>query len=71
METSELFKGRKNDEKTSMQVTFGFLRFLEKFRGKRESYEQTMWRLITSKDLNSEDKQIIKEAKKDYSQFLG
>ena len=70
MDKQTLFKGKRDDEKTSMQVTFGFLRFIENFRGKRESYEQYINRLILSNDVSVEEKQIIKEAKHDYLKSL-
>ena len=70
MDKQTLFKGKRDDEKTTMQTTYGFLRFLENFRGKRESYEQCINRLILSNDVSVEEKQIIKEAKHDYQKSL-
>jgi len=70
MDNQTLFKGKKNEDKTSMQATYGFLRFLEKFRGKRESYEQCIVRLLLSKEVTPEEETIIKEAKHDYKKSL-
>ncbi len=70
METKNIFSGRKDEEITSMKVSIGFLRLIEKFRGKRESYENTITRLLLSKDVNIEESKIIREAQKDYMSQL-
>ena len=70
METKNIFGSRSNEEITSMKVSIGFLRLIEKFRNKRESYEQTITRLLLSKDVNIEESKIIKEAQKDYMSQL-
>lgn len=70
MEIKNIFGSRSNEEITSMKVSIGFLRLIEKFRNKRESYEQTITRLLLSKDVNIEESKIIKEAQKDYMSQL-
>ena len=70
METSNIYKGKKDEETTTMQVSYGLLRFLHKFGNRVETFEQIIWRLILTKDVTPEQKEIIKEVKKDYSSHL-
>ncbi len=70
MDNSLIMPNKKDTNITSMSCSVGFLRLIEKFRGKRESYEQTITRLLLSKDVTNEESKIIKEAQKDYMSQL-
>ena len=49
MEKSKVLPDKKSDDITSMKVNVWFLRFLDKFRTGRESWQEIIMRLITSK----------------------
>ena len=68
--TEKLFPNREDKEVTSMKVNIWFLRFLDKFRTGRESWQEIAMRLITSKKLNTEDSKKLKQELSNYDKFL-
>ncbi len=68
--TEKLFPNKEDKEVTSMKVNVWFLRFLNKFRTGRESWQEIIMRLITSKKLNPEESQKLKQEIANYEKFL-
>lgn len=52
---------QRDEDKTTIQVHFWFLKFLDKFREGRESWQEIAMRLITSKKLNPEESRKLKQ----------
>ncbi len=69
MDTSVL-PNRKEEDVTSMKCNVWFLRFLDKFRNGRESWQQIAIRLITQRKLNSEESKKLNQEIKNYRKFL-
>ena len=61
---------RKDEEKISVAHHIWFVKFLNKFREGRESWEQIAMRLITSKKLNPEESKKLKQEIANYEKFL-
>lgn len=70
MESSKVLPNKKDEEITSMKCNVWFLRFLDKFRTGRETWQELIMRLITSKKLNPEDSAKLKKEKANYEQWL-
>jgi hypothetical protein len=70
MDKSKVLPGKKDSEITSMKVNVWFLRFLNKFRTGRESWQELIMRLITSKRLSSEDSAKLKREVTNYEKWL-
>ena len=68
--TEKLFPNKEDKDITSMKVNVWFLRFLNKFRTGRESWQEIIMRLITSKKLNPEDSKKLKQEIANYDKFL-
>ena len=64
------FEKRRDEEITTMKVNIWFLKFLDKFRTGRESWQEIIMRLITSKKLNPEDSKKLKQEIANYDKFL-
>lgn len=60
MDKSKVLPDKRDEEITSMKVNVWFLRFLNKFRTGRESWQEIIMRLITSKKLDPEDSKKLK-----------
>ncbi len=61
---------RKDEETITVGHHVWFLKFLDKFRIGRESWEQIAMRLITSKKFNPEDSKKLKQEIANYQKFL-
>jgi len=61
---------RKDEEIITVGHHAWFLKFLNKFREGRESWEQIAMRLITSKKLDKEDSDKLKREILNYDKFL-
>ena len=61
---------RKDEETITVAHHVWFLKFLNKFRMGRESWEHIVMRLITSKKLLPEDSQKLKKEIANYEKFL-
>jgi len=70
MAQSNVLPQRKDEEITSMKVNVWFLRFLDKFRIGRESWQDIAMRMINSKKLNPEDSEKLKKEMRNYEQYL-
>ncbi len=68
--TEKLFPNRKDEEVTSMKVNVWFLRFLNKFGERGESWQQIAMRLITQRKLNPEHSKKLKQGIANYDKFL-
>lgn len=68
--TETLFPNKRDEEVTSMMTNVWFLRFLNKFRTGRESWQEIIMRLITSKKLNPEESKKLKQEIANYEKFL-
>lgn len=60
----------KDEDTTTMAVHGWFLKFLDKFGNRGETWEQIAMRLITSKKLNPEDSKKLKQEIANYQKFL-
>ena len=70
MDKSKILPMRKDEEITSMKVNVWFLRFLNKFRTGRESWQEIIMRMITAKKLTPEDSDKLKRETANYEKFL-
>jgi hypothetical protein len=68
--TEKLFPDKKDEDVTSMKANVWFLRFLDKFRTGRETWQEIIMRLITSKKLNPEESRKLKQEMANYEKFL-
>jgi len=68
--TQRLFPNKEDKEVTSMKVNVWFLRFLNKFRTGRESWQEIAMRLITSRKLDPEQSKKLKQEITNYDKFL-
>ena len=68
--TQKVLPNKKDEDITSMKVNVWFLRFLNKFRTGRESWQEIIMRLITSKKLNPEESLKLKQEIANYEKFL-
>ena len=60
----------KDEGTTTMAVHGWFLKFLDKFGNRGETWEQIIMRLITSKKLTQEDSDKLKRETANYEKFL-
>lgn len=60
----------KDEDTTTIGVHGWYLKFLEKFRVGRESWESIAMRLITQKKLNPEESKKLKQEITNYDKFL-
>jgi len=70
METSSVLPEKKNEDITSMKVNVWFLRFLNKFRTGRESWQDIIMKMITSKKLDPEDSKKLKQEISNFEKFI-
>jgi len=63
-------KTRKDEETITVGHHVWFLKFLNKFREGRESWEQIAMRLITSRKLDPEHSKKLKQEIANYDKFL-
>lgn len=70
MDKSIVLPTRGDAEITSMKVNVWFLRFLDKFRTGRESWQDIAMRLMTSRRLNPEESNKLKKEIKNFEKFL-
>ncbi len=70
MATGKVLPDKKDGDITSMKVNVWFLRFLDKFRIGRESWQEINMRVITSKKLNKEDSNKLKQEIANYEKSL-
>ena len=68
--TEKVLPDRKDEDITSMKVNVWFLRFLNKFGERGESWQQIAMRLITSRKLNPEESRKLKQEMANYEKFL-
>jgi len=68
--TEKILPDKQDNEDTSMKVKVWFLRFLQKFRTGRESWQEIIMRLITSKKLNPEESRKLKQEVANFEKFL-
>ena len=68
--TQKVLPNKKDEDITNMKVNVWFLRFLNKFRTGRESWQEIIMRLITSKKLNPEESLKLKQEIANYEKFL-
>ena len=61
---------KEDKEITSMKVNVWFLRFLNKFRTGRETWQEIAMRLITSRKLDPEHSKKLKQEIANYDKFL-
>ena len=68
--TEKVLPNKEDKEITSMKVNVWFLRFLNKFRTGRETWQEIAMRLITSRKLDPEHSKKLKQEIANYDKFL-
>jgi len=68
--TEKILPNRRDEEVTSMKCNVWYLRFLNKFRTGRESWQEIAMRLITSRKLDPEQSKKLKQEIANYDKFL-
>ena len=68
--TEKVLPQKEDKEITSMKVNVWFLRFLNKFGERGESWQQIAMRLITSRKLDPEHSKKLKQEIANYDKFL-
>jgi len=70
MENNKVLPNKKDEDRTTMQCHVWFVRFLNKFRTGRESWQEIAMRLITSRKLDPEQSKKLKQEIANYDKFL-